>query len=478
MKKIIFFSIILFVVGEGYAQLNISSGTYLVVNSGTTVIANDGITATNGTIINNGTIENRGDLVNNTSSLFSSGSTGTFAFNGSSPQEITGNTDADFYGTLEIDNSSGVSLTSTSTGSDQTVNGTLTFTNGLLSLNTFDLIIGSTDPTGAGSSMYIKTNSTGVVTRSVPADGSTDVTFPVGNSSYNPLILQNSATGTTDNYSVRVTNSKPASSTTDHMVDRSWIVTEGSANGSKLTPTTQWNVGDELASFDRSDCALGLTTDNGTTYNWKTYGAASGADPYTRPGSTFTGIGTFAVGDKDFVSGNTQVSDITTANTETDCFNAVNILNIAGNETTVLVESGGDATFIASGKIIFDTGFEAEPGSTVDAHITTTSSYCGSLSPSMMTIIEEEEEDINLLNKNQNILIYPNPNTGKFSIDFLGNPLTAEIYVVNFQGQLILKTNTMNQEKIEIDLSNLRNGVYIIIIKTSDDVFTKKVIKK
>ncbi len=474
MKKIIIIIIILFSVSVTFAQLTITSGSHLVVNSGATVIANDGITATNATITNNGTIENKGDLINNTSSLFAIGSSGTFVFKGSSAQEITGNADAGFYGTLEINNSTGVSLTSTSTGSDQTVNGPFTFTNGLLTLNAFDITIGTTDPTGATTTEYIKTNSTGVVTRSVPNTG-TNITYPIGNSSYNPLILQNSASGTTDNYSVRVVNDEPSGSETTHMVDRSWVVTEETANGSKLTVKTQWNSGEELTSFVRTNCAVGLTTDGGTTYNWKTYGTASGGNPYTRPGSTFTGVGAFAVGDKDFVADNIIVSDITIANTESDCFNAEDTLNVAGNGSTVLIENGGDATFIAGGIIIFNPGFEAESGSTVEAYICT--SYCGSLPPSILTNIDELED--NPFEKDeQGINIYPNPTTGQFNIDFMGNPYPdAEVYIISFRGQNIHKMNTQNRDKIVIDLSNLPDGIYLIVIKTADKIITKRIVK-
>ena len=476
MKKIIIIIIILFSVSVTFAQLTMTSGSHLVVNSGSTVVTNDGITATNATITNNGTIENKGDLVNNTSGLFASGSSGTFVFNGSSAQEITGDTDADFYGTLEIDNSTGISITSTSTGNDQTVNGTLTFTNGLLTLNTFNMTIGTTDPTGAGTSKYIKTNNTGIVTRSVPNTG-TNITYPVGNSSYNPLILQNSASGTTDNYSVRAVDDEPSGSETTNMVDRSWIVTEATANGSKLTVTTQWNSAEQLTSFDRTNCAVGLTTNSGTTYNWKTYGSASGSDPYTRPGSTFTGIGTFAVGDKDFVADNIIVSDITIANTESDCFNAEDTLNVAGNGSTVLIENGGDATFIAGGIIIFNPGFEAESGSTVDAHITLTSTYCGTLFPSILANIEELEDNP-FEEVEHGINIYPNPTTGQFNIDFMGNPYPdAEVYIISFRGEKIHKMNTQNNNKIVVDLSYLPDGIYLVVIKTANKIITKRIVK-
>ena len=297
MKNQLLAVILLFTVFPGFAQLTMESGANIVVESGSSVIVTGSITSTGATFDNKGTIENKGDLVNNTSVLFATSSTGTFKFNGTTAQEITGDHDVGFYGVTEIDNTSGVSVTNTSAGADQTINGELKLTNGTLTLNDFDLTLGVTDPTGAGASAYVKTNSTGALKRSVPADASTNVTFPVGNTAYNPLTLQNSGTATTDTYGVRVVDNEPANSGTNHMVDRSWEVTEGTAGGSDLTITAQWNSGEELTGFDVNNCAIGLTTDGGTTYDWSETGAASGTDPYSITNSTFTGIGTFAVGD-------------------------------------------------------------------------------------------------------------------------------------------------------------------------------------
>jgi hypothetical protein len=181
MKKITALALVFLSVFSVYGQLIIQSGSNIVINNGSMVVVSD-INNLGGTIKNDGDLLLKGDVVNNTSGLLASNSTGTVTFSGSSAQEITGNTDANFYGTLEIDNSSGVSLTAASTGSDQTVNGQLVFTNGVLVLNAFDLTIGATDPTGMDASKYIKTNSTGSLKRSVTADGSTNVLYPGGNS--------------------------------------------------------------------------------------------------------------------------------------------------------------------------------------------------------------------------------------------------------------------------------------------------------
>ncbi len=461
-----------------YGQLTLSTGSQIVVNSGSSVVAND-ITNTGGSINNSGDFYIKGDLVNNSAGLFASSSTGTVTFNGSAAQEITGSADAGFYGTLKIDNAAGVSLTATSTGSGQTVNGQLTFVNGMFTLNNFDLTLGTSDPTGVGSSKYIKTNGTGGVKRSVPADGSTTVIYPVGNTAYNPVTLQNSASATTDTYKVLVQDNEPKGSVTSDMVDRSWVFSETTSGGSKLTVTPQWNSGEELTGFDRTNCAVGFTTDNGSTYNWKAYGASSGT--YTRAGSTFINVGTFAVADKDYVSDNTIVTDVDLSGT--DCYNAVNVLTIALDET-VSVQSGGSADFIAGQKIIFKPGFSSYSGSYSHAYISTT--YCTSIPPvASPADTEDDNEDlatISDLNGSLNdaeklVNVYPNPTQGNLTIDFLGEETTATISVVNFQGAVILQTKTNKELRKKIDLRFLPEGVYVLVINTEGMQITKKVIK-
>ena len=274
MKKIL---ILTFLFGSAFsvcAQLVLSSNSNIVVASGSHLVVNS-VNNSSGTIDNDGTVSITGNVDNDGTGLFDSGSGGTVKFSGSSAQEITGDHDIGFYGTVEIDNSAGISI-KTSTGHNQTINGTLAFTNGLFTLNEFDLTLGSTDPTGVGAAKYIATNDAGQLKRTV---GSSGVIFPVGNATYNPVTLTNA--GTSDTYGVVAKDGMPSSFTSNnHAVNRYWDISEASSGSSDLTVQGQWSTNttpsNEQSSFARAYSCMGYTEDNGATVTWGSVGSATG----------------------------------------------------------------------------------------------------------------------------------------------------------------------------------------------------------
>lgn len=216
-KRTVFILVIFLSSVEMYPQLYLIEGTELFVKPGTTLHAATSIKSINANILNYGSIDLKGNLVNNTGNLFDANSTGTLRFAGAAAQEISGDYDAGFYGITEIDNTHGVALTSSSSGSDQTINGELKLTSGKLTLNEFNLMLGTVEPTGFSPDKYLVTNNTGMLKRNVPADGVTMVYYPVGNTSYNPVFLKNIITATTDTYGVRVEDQEPAGLSSPHL---------------------------------------------------------------------------------------------------------------------------------------------------------------------------------------------------------------------------------------------------------------------
>jgi hypothetical protein len=72
--------------------------------------------------------------------------------------------------------------------------------------------------------------------------------------------------------------------------------------------------------------------------------------------------------------------------------------------------------------------------------------------------------------------IYPNPcKNSKVTVDFNNNEI-SEIRFTNITGKLVLlKTYEFTESKVQVELSTIPNGIYLIQVKTSDQ---KKVVKK
>ncbi len=177
-----------------------------------------------------------------------------------------------------------------------------------------------------------------------------------------------------------------------------------------------------------------------------------------------------------------NVEDVTINSMESECFDAINIITVAGSGTTVDIQSGGEATFIAGEKIIFEPGFTSYLGSYCNAYITLTGDYCSQqpMMASSPNTLELEKNTVavpEITDDDAEIKIYPNPTTGHFTIDFMGKAVSAEIQVLNLQGRQVFQTEFDNQIKANIDISHLPGGMYIIVIKSQMSVVTERVIK-
>jgi hypothetical protein len=76
--------------------------------------------------------------------------------------------------------------------------------------------------------------------------------------------------------------------------------------------------------------------------------------------------------------------------------------------------------------------------------------------------------------------LYPNPNDGRFSINF-ANTLEAENYmvtIVDLIGKTVYQQELSNDETIkQFDLSHLKRGTYVLMISTNQILLTQKFIK-
>jgi Secretion system C-terminal sorting domain len=72
--------------------------------------------------------------------------------------------------------------------------------------------------------------------------------------------------------------------------------------------------------------------------------------------------------------------------------------------------------------------------------------------------------------------VYPNPSTGFYTVAL--NQISQEAYlqIINYAGQQVLAKKILSL-KTEIDITNLANGMYTFVIKTSLGAVNKRVVK-
>jgi hypothetical protein len=71
--------------------------------------------------------------------------------------------------------------------------------------------------------------------------------------------------------------------------------------------------------------------------------------------------------------------------------------------------------------------------------------------------------------------LYPNPNVGRFSVDLSALTQGAEISIIDMNGRVLQRQSvTFGQEKLDIDLGAIENGIYLVRIETADGFGLKK----
>ncbi len=70
------------------------------------------------------------------------------------------------------------------------------------------------------------------------------------------------------------------------------------------------------------------------------------------------------------------------------------------------------------------------------------------------------------------LVVYPNPASGRFTVKSLYNMQRIDISAIN--GQIIQSFDAVDAEMYEIDIASLISGLYIVIARTDQGVFTQK----
>ena len=95
-----------------------------------------------------------------------------------------------------------------------------------------------------------------------------------------------------------------------------------------------------------------------------------------------------------------------------------------------------------------------------------------------MKFVESQATDVDDVSDSREILLYPNP-AGKYIV-IQGNKFIQFIEIWNIYGSKVISKNIPSgTNRSVVDISNLSTGVYVVRIKTSDDMFvTKRFLKR
>lgn len=166
---------------------------------------------------------------------------------------------------------------------------------------------------------------------------------------------------------------------------------------------------------------------------------------------------------------------------ESQCFNAVETVIVAGNDRYFILEPGSDAEIIAGKNILLKTGTHAEHGSMFHAYIS--DAFCGQKE----IMITANDQNTGIFNpepqsalSGMRFRIRPNPTTGEFTLELQNFdesfPLQAEIYSV--MGELVMKEELPATKSITFSLLHKSPGMYLILVRNNHEVGVAKIIRK
>jgi len=202
--------------------------------------------------------------------------------------------------------------------------------------------------------------------------------------------------------------------------------------------------------------------------------------------STWTGLGYDGLAQdgevEDYrylINDHVVVPSDTVANGDDTCYTALNTITIPVSGGKYLVENGGSLIAIAGVKISVKPGFTSESGSY--ASLSIGNPVCPPPPPSPAPPMAPLHDDEPIaIDKNETVIVYPNPTTGivniRFSSEYREDMIHVEVF--SLVGQTILSTTVPGREELQLDLSTYPRGIDIFKLLYNNKTCVKKLIKE
>ncbi len=160
----------------------------------------------------------------------------------------------------------------------------------------------------------------------------------------------------------------------------------------------------------------------------------------------------------------------------TECFNALQTIMVAGNETTFTVQPGGSATMIAGQNILYYPGTLVEPGGYMNGYIAPDGPWC--IAPTIVTVITGKE-DIPALPESSFFKIYPNPTNELFYLEFAGLDQSekTEVEIYGIRGEKLSAVELSGKRIFEFTLAGRPAGIYLVHILSGKNSAMARIVK-
>ncbi|HNY03071.1 MAG TPA: GEVED domain-containing protein [Bacteroidales bacterium] len=172
---------------------------------------------------------------------------------------------------------------------------------------------------------------------------------------------------------------------------------------------------------------------------------------------------------------NLNLNNITIPTGNSHCFEALQTITLAGDGTTVIVEDGASAAFIAGQNILMKEGTHFQNGSSVNAYIDITGQFC----PTLLKSATATVTDVTLPKEAQFFRVYPNPTPGQFTLELndADNEGNIRVEVFNLMGDGVIRTDLPLKKQYTFDLAGRESGLYLIKVMKDRKVGFVKLIK-
>ena len=71
--------------------------------------------------------------------------------------------------------------------------------------------------------------------------------------------------------------------------------------------------------------------------------------------------------------------------------------------------------------------------------------------------------------------LFPNPTNEKLILSF-NEPISGNLNIIDLSGKILIEQNFYKEKTLEINVSNFKKGIYLVLIKTNQELYSQKVI--